>query len=121
MNDPSKELIDSLKSNHADRSLLLVEIDHEGETYKFLMTGPSDVEYRKFVGEVLDAKNKDKESEQLEAVRMACSRAALAQIRWPERSEVEVLFKRFPAFPHKFREKLHDAAGSSAEVRSKKL
>lgn len=121
MTDPTKELIDSLKATHSDRSLLLIEIDHEGETYKFLMTGPSDVEYRKFVGEVLDAKNKDKESEQLEAVRTACSRAALAQIRWPERSEVEALFKRFPAFPHRFREELHNAAGSSAEVRSKKL
>lgn len=119
--EPSKEAIEKLKSEHTDRSLLHVEIDHEEVTYHFLMTGPNDVEYKKFMTELLDAKDKAKESEQMDGVRDATKRAAMAQIRWPDRDAVKELFNRFPAMSSRFREKLHEAAGASSEVRSKKL
>lgn len=119
--EPSKETIEKLKEEHLDRSLLHIEIDHEGDTYHFLMTGPSETEYKKFTTEVLEAKDKPKESEQMEGVRDASKRAALAQIRWPSRDDAAEFFKRFPATSMQFREQLHKAAGASAEVRAKKL
>jgi hypothetical protein len=119
--EPSKAIIDKVKEEHPDRSVLHVEIDHEGETYHFLMTGPNEPEYKKFIGEILEAKDKPKESEQSEGIRTACVRAALAMVRWPDRTATDSLFKRFPAMPHHFREQLHKAASVGAEVRSKKL
>ena len=121
MTEPSKEIIERLKSEHTDRSLMQIEIDHEGETYYFLMTGPNEIEYKKFMTEVMDGKEKPKESEQMDAIRDATKRAALAQIRWPDRDQVKELFNRFPGMSSRFREKLHEAAATSAEVRSKKL
>lgn len=121
MNEPNKDTIDRLKAEHDERSLLHVEIDHEEETYHFLMTGPNDVEYKKFMTELLDAKDKSKESEQMDGIRSVVHRAALAQIRWPDRDTVTALFKRFPGMSSRFRDELHKAAGTSAEVRSKKL
>lgn len=120
-NEPGKEIIERLKGEHSDRSLLHIEIDHEGTTYHFLMTGPNAPEYKKFVGEILGAKDKEKEADQNEAVRDATKRGALAQIRWPDRGAVETLFNRFPGMHTHFRTELHNAAAMSAEVRRKKL
>lgn len=119
--EPGRETIEKLKSEHPDRSLLHIEVDHEGDTYHFLMTGPNEVEYRKFCTDIFDAKAKEKESDQMDGIRDASKRAALAQIRWPDRPDVEPMFKRFPAMPQRFRDEIHKAAGASAEVRAKKL
>ena len=121
MAEPSKEVIERLKAQFSDRSLHLVEIVDEGESMHFVMTGPNKHEYKKFVDEVLGAKEKKTDAEMVDAVRSATERAALAQIRWPERAEVQDLFDRRPALVDSFRDEIHKAAGANAEVRSKKL
>lgn len=121
MNEPGKEVIERLKSQHADRSLHLVTIVEDGDEIHFVMTGPTKLEYKKFTDEILGAKDKKNDAEMVDAVRTAVERAALAQIRWPDRSEVQAVFDRKPALVDSLRDEIHKAAGANAEVRSKKL
>lgn len=124
--EPSEEKIKELKAKHADRSLHLVTLkqdDDEGgsESHAFVMTGPSRAEYLKFQEELEAAKSKKTDTEKGTAVRDACERSALALIRWPERPVVAALFERYTAMPLSFAPKIHDMAGDSFEVRTKKL
>jgi len=117
--EPAKDTIEKVKVEHAERSVYHVEIDQDGDTYHFLMTGPSEPEYKKFRSEILAAKGS--ETEQTDLIDEAIKKAALAQIRWPARDAVVALFKHFPAIHHSFRNEIHKAAGTTAEVRAKKL
>lgn len=121
MAEPNKEQIERLKAQHSDRSLHLVTVTDDGEEYHFVMTGPSKLEYKKFMDELLSAKDKKNDAEMVETVHKAVECAALAQIRWPERLEVQALFDRKPALADSFRDEIHKAAGANAEARSKKL
>jgi hypothetical protein len=49
------------------------------------------------------------------------SRTPSAQIRWPDRDDVKALLGKFPAAVEKFADKLHETAGGTIELRSKKL
>lgn len=118
---PSQDAIDRIKAQSQDRALRLVEFTNEDAELAFVMTGPSRVEYQKYQEEVAAAIDKKGEKEKADAVRSATERAALAQIRWPERSEAQARFERFPAMVLKFVDVLHDMAGDSLEVRSKKI
>lgn len=121
MAEPNKETIERVKSQHSDRSIHLTTATDGDDVYHFIMTGPNRAEYKKFYDELLGAKEKKTDAEMVEAVHIAVERAALAQIRWPERAEVQGLFDRKPGLVENFRDELHRLAGANAEVHSKKL
>lgn len=85
------------------------------------MTGPSRDEYKKFTDEMIAARECKNESDKLSAIRGAIERAALAQIRWPDRESCQAMFNSRPAMMDGFADELHKAAGSNVELRSKKL
>lgn len=116
--------ITMLKAKFPDRTLHSVEIgdgEDGGELYQFIITGPTATEYKKYQDEMLEARAKGKDKEQMEAAQSAIRRAALAQIRYPERAEVERLFEMKPGLISHFGEELPKAAGETLKVRSKKL
>lgn len=119
--EPSKEEIDRLKAKFPDRSLRLVEMSDDDEVFHFVMTGPNREEYRKFTDDMMTAKDAKTEKDRIEQLGAAVERTALAMIRWPEREEVKQIFDNRPALSAEFSEQIHKAAGSSFEVRTKKL
>ncbi len=126
MSEPSKEVIDKIKAQFPDRALRLVELvdaesGSDGESIFFVMTGPNRDEYKKFVDEMLSAKDAKGDSERNERLTAAVEKAALAMIRWPDRAEVVELFRNRPALSSAFPKELHASAGANFEVRSKKL
>lgn len=121
MDEPSAEVIKKLKEQFSDRSLQQVEFGEGDEAFCFVMTGPNAVEYKKFVDETVDASDAKSEKDKIEKVRAAAEKAAMAQIRWPDRDQVKQLFDRYPAMITKFVDVLQTAAGDSFEVRTKKL
>lgn len=121
MADPDKSLIDRLKAAHPDRALRLVEFSNEDGELAFIMTGPSKPEYQKYQDEIGSAMDKKTDKEKSEAIRNAVERAALAQIKWPDRPDAVQALERHPAMVLKFADVLNDMAGDSLEVRSKKL
>lgn len=122
INEPSKDQIESLKSKHSDRSLHQVEIVDGEDVYFFVITGPNEEEFKKFNDEMMDAgEMKVAEKVKNDAIRQSAKRAALAQIRWPDRAEANRIFDMKPDFVMDFPKELRRAAGSNTEVRSKKL
>lgn len=121
MLEPSSEKIAELKSKFPDRELHSVDfVDGSEVVSVVVMTGPNREEYKKFVADIQRA-GESKPADKLEAIRFAIEQNALAQIRWPDRDDVKALFARVPAAVEKFADKLHETAGGTIELRSKKL
>jgi hypothetical protein len=125
-NEPSAEVIARVKRDFADRSIHLVEAvdgdeNKDGDIYFFVMTGPLRDEYKKYIDEVLSAREGKDEKAVGEGVRAAIERLALGQIRHPDRDEVKRIFNIKPALIQNFAVPLQNAAGDAIEVRSKKL
>lgn len=120
-NEPSKDVIDRVKASHPDRSLRLVEAIDGEDTYFFIMTGAAREEYKKFTDEMLSGKDAKDDKQQIENIRGAIERAALAQIRHPDREECKRIFNFKPAMIQNFAEEIQRAAGANVEVRSKNL
>jgi hypothetical protein len=124
MAEPSAEVIKRLKDQHADRQLHLVEIKdpNDEEGHHFVMTGANSDEYKKFTDDVFEAREKAKnDQERSEKLTFAAKNAVFRQTVWPPRDEVKELLHQHPGFVMSLAEKIHEHAGSSAEVRSKKL
>lgn len=124
MDEPSADVVKRLKEQHADRALHQVDLKDPGdeETYYVVMTGPNADEYKKFTDDVFEAREKSKsDQERAEKMSFAAKNGVLRQVVWPARDEVKDLLFRHPGFTMSLAEKIHDHAGSSAEVRSKKL
>lgn len=121
--EPSKETIEGIRTKFPGRSLHLVEAQDEGasDVEHFIMTGSTRDEYKKFCDETAKAEGVKDPAEQLQVLRAAIERAAMAQIRWPDRQTVQELFDRAPAMVDGFAKHLHHHAGTNYEVRSKKL
>jgi hypothetical protein len=121
VNELSSEKIEELKAKFPDRELHRIElVDGNEASHVLVMTGPNRDEYRKFVSDVQRASD-SKPADKLEAIRFAIEQNALAQIRWPDRDDVKALFSSLPAMVEKFADKLHETAGGTIELRSKKL
>lgn len=118
---PNEQKIAELKAKFSDRSLHEVVLENEDEAYLFVMTGPTRAEYEKFQSELNDVIEKKKGLDKTIGIRDAVERAAIAQIRWPERPEAQAIFARFPTMSLQLADKIHGMAGDSFEVRSKKL
>ncbi len=121
MSEPSQQDIDRLKAAHPNKSLHRLDIKVADEDLVLVMTGPGKAEYEKFNLEISAAQEKKGDAEKGKALRDAVERAALAQIRWPDRQATVDLFERFPALALNLGEKLHDLAGATVEVVAKKL
>lgn len=124
MEAPSADTIKRLKEQHADRALHLVDLKDPGddEMHFVVMTGPTDDEYKKFNDDTFDARDKSKnDAEKNEKLRFVAKNAVLRQAVWPDRDDVKELLFKHPGFVLSLAEKIHEHAGSSAEVRSKKL
>lgn len=115
MTEPDEMAIAQVKAKYPDRALELVSLTANGDEYHFVMTGPSGPEWKKFLEETSAA------SGNAAAGSLAIERAALAQIRWPERDEVRRIFDSKPALVGNLAEVLTRMAGVEAEVRAKKL
>lgn len=124
-NEPTAEQIKALKELHADRSLHLVEfVDKSGDdgedVYFFVMTGTNRVEYKKYTDDVITADAKGGTA-RVDSIRTAIENTAKAMIRHPIRAEVERIINLKPAALELFAEEIQKQAGSTVEVRSKKL
>jgi hypothetical protein len=118
---PSPEKINELKQKFPERSLHQVDITICGETHTLLMTGPSTVEYDKYTDEMLKAIELKDSAEKQRALRRAQLTHVLAETRWPDRDDVNRLFEHAPEAVDEMQKPCREHAGSSAEVRSKKL
>lgn len=112
---PSEDVVIKLKAKFPNRSLHSVEIDVSGETFYFLMTGPTKVEFKKYHEELKAAG-----SDGVKLIQ-AVETAALAQLRWPEREDIQALFEHYPGLPTHFGEYIGEFAGVNADSRAKKL
>ena len=127
MNEPSQEVIDRLKAQFSTRSLHRVEFSTAaGESTELdpvvlIMTGPSVVEYEKFLEDIDRASKVKDDLDKGKAYRTVVQNNALAQIKWPDRDEAIALFAQYPAISLNLAQQLHNTAGASFEVRSKKL
>lgn len=122
MEKPSEETIARLKQAHTDRALHLVEVQNpeDEEIFYFVMTGANSDEYKKFNDDVVAARDA-KEADRNDKARAAAKSAILRQTLWPDREQVRDILHRNPGFVSQIVDKIHEHAGSSAEVRSKKL
>lgn len=124
MDAPSADQIKRLKEQHADRALHLIELKNPGddEIYYVVMKGPTDDEYKLFVDDTLGAGEKAKtNTEKNNLLKDIGEKAVLRQAVWPSRDEVKALLFIHPAFVDKLADEIPKHAGTSAEVRSKKL
>ena len=121
MEEPSADIIASLKAKFPNRSLHAVEASDGEDSFFFVMTGCNKDEYNKFTADLLSAKEAKDDKAKNEAIKSAVERTAVAMIRWPDRETIQDLFANKPAMSLNFAEELHRAAGSNFEVRSKKL
>lgn len=124
MEEPNADEIKRLKEQHADRALHLVDLKDPGdeETHYVIMTGANADEYKKFTDDVFDARAKAKtDQERNEKLLFIGKNAVLRQAVWPPRDDVKELLYKHPGFVMLLAEKIHEHAGTSAEVRSKKL
>jgi hypothetical protein len=112
---PDDETIQKIKARYPGRSLHFAELTENGEKHVFILTGPSKVEYKKFQDDFKAAGNDSTK------LTLAVESSALAQIRWPEREDVQALFENKPGLVQHFAPLLVEFAGSNAEVRSGKL
>lgn len=119
--EPSEDVIKEIKAKFPGRSIHLVEAIDGEDVHSFVMTGPTKADYQKYSDEMLSAGTAKTEPEKRDRARVAIERAALAQIRWPDREDVEALFIAKPGLSVNFAEEIHKLAGTNAEVRSKKL
>lgn len=124
MSEPSADVIKRLKEQHADRQLHLEEIKDPGddESHYIVMTGANSDEYKKFTDDVFEAREKSKtDQERSEKLTFVVKNGILRQTVWPERDGIKDLLFQHPGFVMLLAEKIHEHAGTSAEVRSKKL
>ncbi len=128
MSEPSQEVIAKLKAAHADRalkSMSLLEKDADGkctgEEFTFIFTGPSKMEYEKYIGEMEAAGKLKSDLDKTLAVRDVMERLSLQQIRWPDRETVTGIFAQYPMLVLNTGREISNATGDSFEVRSKKL
>jgi hypothetical protein len=124
MEAPSSADIARLKEEHQDRALHLVELKSEGdeEKYYLVMKGPTEDEYKIFVDDTFIARDKAKnDQDKSERMRLVATNVIIRQAVWPARQEIKDLLFKHPGFVMQVADKVHEHAGSSAEVRSKKL
>lgn len=113
---PDEGTVSAIKSKFAPRPVHELNLETPGgESYTFLMTGPNRLEWRKYRQEMSEA---DKNMEKVES---AVERAALAQIRWPDREKVLEVFDLYPGIIQGLADKINEAAGFYAEAKTKKL
>jgi len=124
MEAPTPAEIARLKEQHPERALHLVDLKDDGddEHYFVVMKGPTEDEYKIFVDDTFVAREKAKnDQDKNERLTLVAHTAVVRQTIWPDREEVKSLLFRHPGFVSKLADKIPDHAGSSAEVRSKKL
>lgn len=124
MVDLPLEIIAQLKEKFSDRSLHQVEkYDPEDVTvtYAFIMTGPTRDELDKFETEMLATDKVPDRMEKKFAIRTVAEKAAIAQIRWPDRDECKRIFGLHPEMVYSFAHDIRKFAGDNFETRTKKL
>ncbi len=112
---PSGAIVARLKSQYPGRDLHRIEMTIGDAVLVFVMTGPNKGDWKKYQDEAQRATGDS--DKQLAAV----ERAALAQIRWPERDEVLATLEKYPALVANFPEQLNELAGLEAVTTRKKL
>lgn len=101
-------------AKYPDRDVQAVVLKTGETEWFFVLTSPNRDEWRKYRTELSKAGDDDI------AIEGAVERAALAQIRFPERDEVKKIFDRKPGLILNFASVLSRLAGLSAETLEKK-
>lgn len=112
---PDQATVDKIKALYPDRDVVRIVMADPSGDFPFLLTSPKREEWKKYRQEMVKA------GSDIEQVEAAIERAALAQIRWPDRQEVQALFDRKPGMVQNFAEEIAKLAGVHAESRVKKL
>lgn len=123
MEKPSKETIERLKAQFADRSFHLVTLTKPGdeEEFLFVMMGANADEYKRYEDEITRARQAKTDEDRNDKLTFAMKQAVLRRIAWPEAEEAKALLHAHPGFVVNLAEKIHDHAGTTAKVRSEKL
>lgn len=103
-----------VQAAHPEREVKAFVIEAGAKALFCVVTSPTRIEWTKYRADMAKAGSSD---DQIEA---AIERAALAQIRYPERSEVERFFNAKPGVIPMFAKILSDLVGAGAEAREKK-
>lgn len=111
--EPDAGIIDPIKAANPHRAVAVVTMKVAGTDHHFVMTSPNREERRKYIGEMKSA------GTDIEKIECAIEKAALAQIKWPEREQVKTLFEYHAGMIQNFADELAKLDGSGAEVRSK--
>jgi hypothetical protein len=112
---PSEHEIAQIKKRFPERDLSLVELKAGEHSFAFVLTGPNRIEWKRYVDELRKA------SGNVADATAAIERAAMAQIRWPDRDTVTAMFEKYPALGSNFAEAMSKLAVVEAEVTIKKL
>jgi hypothetical protein len=105
---------EQVAAKYPDRDVQAVALVTGETEWFFVLTSPNRDEWRKYRTEISKAGDDDI------AIEGAVERAALAQIRFPERDEVKKVFERKPGLILSFAALLSKLAGLSAEAVEKK-
>ena len=113
---PSPSIVARLKAQFPDRTLERVEmIASNGTKFVFVVSAPTRFEWKKYQQEGKAATGDVEKQEHVITI------AALAQIRWPEKTEARKIFDAHPGLWSNFPEVLNKLACVDVEVRTKKL
>lgn len=112
---PAESQLETIKAKFEDRIVTIKRLGDQYEEYEFVLTSPTDAEWTRFQKEIREAgSDGDKKM-------AAVKGAAMAQIRFPERVEVQRIFAKRPGIAVNFFSILSGLAGVDAEEREKKL
>jgi len=111
--DPTTAHMEPIKAQYPNRVVDSVEMKVGEKSFHFILTSPTRDERKKYVQEMKAA------GQDIEKIEAAIEKAALAQIRWPDRPVVIEIFNNHSGLIQHFADELANLDGSGAEVRSK--
>lgn len=113
--EQEKAIVDRVVAKFPDREVRAIEIEAGKETLLFVLTAPDRDEWKKYRSEMRRADGDP------DGIETAIERAALAQIRYPEREQAQAVFNRKPGIIASFAGVLADLVGVDSEAREKKF
>lgn len=116
MTDEQKKIaFEQARAQNPDREIEAVEFTVGSREYFFVVTSPNRGEWKRYKQEIAKAAG------DIDALESAIERAAIAQIRYPERDQAAKCFDISPGIVQTFAAVLNRLAGVDSEAREKKF
>ena len=112
---PAESQLETIKAKFDDRIVTIARLGDDYGEYEFVLTSPTEPEWDRLQKELKEAGSDPAKQ------KSAMKSAVLAQIRYPERTEVQKTFAKRPAMATNLVPILGRLAGVDAEEREKKL